>query len=109
MRLFYVFLLTNVLLLSGCSLFQPEIQQRGTPKAQSNCQWNTHRGIAELLRIEDNIATMRIYPADFTFQVKASDSSWQRGDEFKALIKKPADSGCNTPPQVIELAPVFSE
>lgn len=93
----------------GCSLFQPPHDPTGSAaKNGADCEWVVHRGVAELIRIEENAAIMTLYPADFTFRVDPAQPDWQPGSEFKALIEKSSDSDCG-PPKVIEIEPVFND
>lgn len=98
-----------LLSLGGCSLFQPAHEPAGNAaKNGTECEWVVHRGVAELVRIEQNAAIMKLYPADFTFRVEPAQPDWQPGSEFKALIEKSSGPDCG-PPKVIEIEPVFND
>lgn len=98
-------LVTLAVMINGCSLFQPDDKaSSGSEEDQADCEWKPVRGVAQLMRIEDNTAVMDFFPGDIRFRTPAEDG-WQRGDEFKTLLETADETGCGDP-RVRELKPI---
>ena len=101
-------LATLILLLAGCSLVQPEKETASEPEtdtADTDCEWTTKRGVAELVGFEDNTAAMDFFPGEIRFHTEVADRNWTPGDEFKVLLETPDHPECGEP-RVVELSPL---
>lgn len=98
-------LVTMALIVNGCSLFQPEGKEPSDPTVQTDCDWTPVRGVAELVRFEDNTAVMDFFPGEIRFRTDAEDREWTPGDEFKVLLERSEHPECGGP-RVRELSPV---
>ncbi len=98
-------LATLLLLATGCSLFQPHTTSPVDRTTDPACEWTTVRGVAELIRIEDNEAVMDFFPGAMRFRTSADNPDWAAGDEFKVLLETSDHPECDAP-RVLELSPV---
>lgn len=95
-----------ILIVSGCSLFQPKDDSTTTkPTIEIVCEWTSMRGVAELVRFEDNSAVMDFFPGDIRFRTDVDNPDWRPGDEFKVLLETPDHPDCGES-RVRELSPV---
>lgn len=101
-------LVTMALFVSGCSLFQPTPPPNDSDNTGSNCHWEEQRGIAELLRFDENDALMAFFPGDIRFRVPADNRDWKVGDEFKVVLVTAKPTDC-APPQVETIKPLKPE
>lgn len=92
-------------LLTGCSVFQPSSNTPSGTPTNLECEWTAMRGVAELVRFEDNTAIMDFFPGEIRFQTRVSDHSWAPGDEFKVLLETPDQPECGAP-RVRKLSPL---
>ncbi|XOZ32263.1 hypothetical protein ACMDCT_08580 [Halomonadaceae bacterium KBTZ08] len=104
-RLRPLLLLVLMTLLAGCSVFQPNSNTNPGAENNPDCEWTPVRGIAELVRFEDNTALMDFFPGGIRFQTDASDHDWTPGDEFKVLLETPDPPECGAP-RVRKLSPL---
>ncbi|MGM0451134.1 MAG: hypothetical protein ACQERE_09910 [Pseudomonadota bacterium] len=98
-------LVSMVLVLNGCSLFQKEDDESPGSTTRTDCDWTPVRGVAELIRFEDNSAVMDFFPGEIRFRTDKGDRDWTPGDEFKVLLETPDHPECGEP-RVRELSPV---
>ena len=91
---------------TGCSLFQPNAHDPADASANRvDCDWTPVRGVAELVRIEDNTAVMDFFPGEIRFRTRMRDTEWAPGDEFKVLLETSDHPECDAP-RVRKLSPV---
>ena len=88
-------------LIGGCSIFQ---SQELPLSEEQDCKWAQTRGVAELVRLEDNMALMNFFPGEHHFQTP-KENDWEKGDEFKVLLEIPSRTECGQP-RVQEIHPL---
>ena len=70
----------------------------------TGCEWSRARGIAELMEIRNGVGLFHFHPNSIPV-TQGVDPDWAVGDEFKAILETPAESGC-APRRLLELKPL---
>lgn len=97
-----------MILLTSCSLFQPESKSPTPgPTADLDCEWTPVRGVAELTgkKPDSDSARFRFYPGDVEFSASLADKQAQEGDEYKVVLAIPDQIECGEP-RVREMQPL---
>ncbi|TVP58123.1 MAG: hypothetical protein EA349_04995 [Halomonadaceae bacterium] len=106
------FLLLLALAVSGCAALEspgspspePTPPTASEPREpRENCDWQSTRGIAQLLEWMNGSARFEFFPGEQLI-VAPGRSGWQEGDEFKAELREAPQAGCD--PQLIIIDPL---